>query len=195
MTAKRFDEPWYTFKDGANGFGVVTLAVWDDMAVRRKNLRFFCEVSRRLPDVQFNVLGPLRCRRAERLKTDYPEVGFLGFLPKDILDQVLELSSVYVQLSDYEAFGLALAEAMAKECVPVVGGKGAFDEVVGDTGYIVPLRDLDATVQAVRRALTDRDRRVQARLRVYREFSLRRRERSLQSIIGQIWDQETGGSR
>lgn len=88
--------------------------------------------------------------------------------------------AVYAQLSAYESFGMALAEAMQCGCVPVVTRRGALPEVVGDAGWYVPYGDPDATAQAIREALNAPDAASRAaRHRITDRFPLDRRRHAL----------------
>ena len=64
-------------------------------------------------------------------------IEFTGFVTDDELLGWYQRAKVYCQLSYYESFGMAAAEAMLCECVPVVTRKGALPEVVGETGFYV----------------------------------------------------------
>ena len=68
---------------------------------------------------------------------------------------------VFLMPSRTEGLGLALIEAMAAGCVPVASRiRGVTDFVVseGKTGYLVPIADVAAAVEAVRALSRDRDR-------------------------------------
>ena len=77
---------------------------------------------------------------------------------------------------------MALAEAMACGCVPVVTERGAIPEVVGDAGYYVPYGSAKATAEAIEKALCSKNG-IGLRKRVEERFSLRRREEALQSLL------------
>ena len=97
--------------------------------------------------------------------------------------QYYQKAKVYCQLSTQESFGVALAEAMACGCVPVVTRKYSLPEVVGDTGFYVPYNDPETTAEAIKKALRS-DKGAKARERVKKKFSEEQREkRLLQEII------------
>jgi glycosyltransferase involved in cell wall biosynthesis len=75
----------------------------------------------------------------------------------DELISILKKTCVYCQLSYTESFGMTLLEAMSCGCIPVVSDRDAFPEVVGDCGYVVPYGDVDATRQAILKALESKD--------------------------------------
>ena len=75
----------------------------------------------------------------------------------DELISILKKTCVYCQLSYTESFGMTLLEAMSCGCIPVVSDRDALPEVVGDCGYVVPYGDVEATRQAVLKALESKD--------------------------------------
>ena len=81
---------------------------------------------------------------------------------------------------------MALAEAMACGCVPVVTDRGALPEVVGDTGFYVPYGDEKATAEGIKNALRS-ERGAIARKRIEDMFSLREREKGLMESIEKLY--------
>ena len=93
---------------------------------------------------------------------------------------------VYAQLSAHEGFGMALAEAMACECVPVVTTRGSIPEVVGDTGVYVEVEDPIAAGKAIKRVIKDSNSELlgkQARQRIIDLFPISKRKNKLRTII------------
>jgi len=89
------------------------------------------------------------------------------------------------QLSYYEAFGLAPAEGMACECIPVVTKeRTGMGEFVGDCGFYVPYGDEKATAKAIKKALNAPDELgKKARERIIKMFPLEKRERELLKVM------------
>jgi glycosyltransferase involved in cell wall biosynthesis len=86
-------------------------------------------------------------------------VHFLGMLPKEAVKEVLCTSHVLVSSSDYETFGLTIAEAHACGIPTVVtdsGGPASFVDT--SNGMIVPKADPGAMAQAIKVILSDFDR-------------------------------------
>ncbi|MFC4712325.1 N-acetyl-alpha-D-glucosaminyl L-malate synthase BshA [Planococcus dechangensis] len=83
------------------------------------------------------------------------DVLFLG--KRDNLSELYSMSDVKLLMSEKEAFGLVLLEAMA--CgVPAIGTRiGGIPEIIepGKNGYLVELGDSDAAAQAAIRILND----------------------------------------
>jgi len=88
--------------------------------------------------------------------------------------------------SYHESFGVALAEAMACKCVPVVTRRAALPEVVGDCEIYVPYDDAEATAKAIGKALGEEELGKSARERVVNMFSIEERERKLTELISTL---------
>ena len=104
--------------------------------------------------------GPDRAK-AEELTRELgvsDHVHFLG--EQDAVEGVLAASDLFLLPSEQESFGLAALEAMA--CgVPVLGtDSGGLPEVVddGETGILVPVGDIEQSVERALRLLRDVDR-------------------------------------
>jgi len=82
-------------------------------------------------------------------------VEFLGFV--DDIPTLLRESDVYTQTSQWEGFGLAVAEAMAAALPVVVTDVDSLPELIhhDKTGLVVPLGDAAALSRALERLLGD----------------------------------------
>lgn len=147
------------------------LGIGDDMPaigflgrlVLEKGLDIFAEVARELTrrGVPHKVLvvgeGPAR----EWFAGQVPEAIFTGFQSGDALGRAVASMDVFFNPSVTETFGNVTSEAMA--CgVPVVAARatGAMDLVVeGETGFLVPPRDVTAYADAIERLARDADMR------------------------------------
>jgi glycosyltransferase involved in cell wall biosynthesis len=74
-------------------------------------------------------------------------------LLRDQFIQELKSAKVYCQLSYTEQFSVTTLEAMACGCIPVVSDRDGLPETVGDVGITVPFGDVDATLEAIRKAM------------------------------------------
>jgi glycosyltransferase involved in cell wall biosynthesis len=151
------------------------------VALLQKGIAPFVQAAELVPDVEFIVLGSCVDDAARALReTAPPNVRFVdGFLGVDEYVALLQSAAVYVQASGHEGFGVALAEAMACGCVPVVVDRYSMPEVVGETGFVVPFRDRSALADAVLCALSEPDRGRAARQRVQACFTPEKRQRLL----------------
>lgn len=105
--------------------------------------------------------GPAR-QQAEQLARDYgfsDEVIFSGQVPN--IADYLSVADILLVPSETESFGLAALEALACE-VPVIATRvGGLGEVVldGETGYLVPVGDIDSMARRAIEILLDPEKR------------------------------------
>ena len=162
---------------------VITVCQISRSNITLKGLDTFLETAKRLPDLRFAVIGRDLDGSIDDLRRDAPpNVEIIPPSSQDELLQWYRRAKVYCQLSYRESFGVALAEAMSCECVPVVTDRGALPEVVGDTGFVVPYGDAEATAAAISEALRS-DRGKAARARVEKELSIEGRMQKIRNII------------
>jgi len=85
-------------------------------------------------------------------------VRFLGHVPDEVLHHAYDGSDVIVlpSVTAAEAFGLVVLEGMSAGCVPVVTDLPGVQDVVLDSGIVVPPHDVEALRQAVRSLADDR---------------------------------------
>ena len=81
------------------------------------------------------------------------KVTFMGFIQNDQLPIIYNSVSVSVSVSDSESFGVVAVEAMSCGCPVVTSDADGFTEVVknGETGFIVPKRNPEATANAIQK--------------------------------------------
>ena len=68
-------------------------------------------------------------------------VKFLGKLTPDELKKYYNKTQFYLQLSNFEGFGVAICEAMLCKCVPIVSDVNFLPEIIGDSGFVLRKRD------------------------------------------------------
>lgn len=165
---------------------VVSIANLSRENIVRKGLVAFVHAARELPRNRFVIVGRHVDDAVEILRAIAPSnVSFPGWLAESDLRSLLGRAQVYVQASYTEGFGVALAEAMASGCVPVVTRRGALPEVVGETGFYVPYGDSTALAEATRSALNS-DLGPRARDRIAERFTLEERLNTLRSLIYEL---------
>ena len=157
----------------------------DHRTIEQKGLRYFLDIARRLPEVPFVLAGAVAESYRPTLEAMLPgNVRLTGRLSDADLLASYQTASVYVQLSAHEGFGIAVAEAMACGCIPVVSDQGALPEVVGVCGDVVPFGDSAAAAAAVRRALNaDERQRADARERISTAFPIERRREGWRTLL------------
>lgn len=161
-------------------------------------IRAFAELVKRLPEARLNILGggplfdSLHKLAAELGVAD--QVTFLGVQPHAevrrqlMASSALVLPSVTAANGDAEGLGMVLLEAAAMG-VPTVGTRhGGIPEAVrdGETGILVPERDVPALTEAMYTLLRDQGLRrrmgTQARQMVEQEFDVVKQSRALLGI-------------
>ena len=163
--------------------GALTVGVIDRANLERKGLRAFAGAAALLPDVPFTLAGRVDDpAAAAELDAAARQAGFVDDAE---LARLYATAAVYVQASRHEGFGMAVAEAMAAGCVPVVTASGALPEVVGDAGIVIAEPTAEAVADGVRQALAlGPDARRRARARVLEQFTLEQRARGLLASVG-----------
>lgn len=88
------------------------------------------------------------------------KVSFLG-LRRDI-NQLMNIADTYVMSSHFEGLPLVIGEAMATENVIVATDCGGTREVIGDNGFLVPIRNSEVLANAMLQSmdLTEEERSI-----------------------------------
>jgi len=157
---------------------VITVANISGLTLKRKGLDTFVKASAYLRDTRFILVGRYDNSIEPLKRIAGSNVIFTGYVSDELLVAFYRKAKVYCQLSAYESFGVALAEAMACGCEPVVTNRYALPEVVGDVGFYVPYGDPKVTAEAIKKALKS-DKGKLARERIEKYFSLKAREQKL----------------
>jgi glycosyltransferase involved in cell wall biosynthesis len=110
-------------------------------------------------------------------------------VPYATLISALKTAKVYCQLSYTESFCVAVLEAMACGCIPVVTDRDALPEVVGDVGFIVHYGDVEKTREAIRSALLSAPSDVKAVRDRARMFSIKRRNSEVKKMLEEIFQE------
>jgi glycosyltransferase involved in cell wall biosynthesis len=164
---------------------VLCVSFMTEKSIRRKGVLTLIEAARLTPEVPYRIAGRIIDEGAVKriVESAPPNVTFLGSLSDEELLREMQSAKVYAQLSYHEGFGMAVAEAMACGSIAVVSDRGSLPEVVGDTGYYVPVEDPKAAARAFREAIAAGEVRGQrARQRVIDQFDPAARERALHRI-------------
>jgi glycosyltransferase involved in cell wall biosynthesis len=102
--------------------------------------------------------------------------------------RLLQEASVYLQPSEYESFGVAIAEAMACGTPVVSSTVGAVPDVVGDAGVLLPP---DATPSGIAEAIIEllagrTDKIDGARDRIVKHFSYDARKELIEQVLAEV---------
>jgi len=166
---------------------IITVGTVSRDSIERKGFKAFVKAAKYLPDAKFALIGEWAGNHIKSLKRiSSSNVDCTGFVSNKKLRELYTRASVYCQLSKSESFGMALAEAMLCECVPVITNRSALPEVVGDTGFYVPYDNPMATADAIKKALLSPEKGKMARERIISLFSLKEREKQLIRIVNEL---------
>jgi len=165
---------------------VLTVGYIDRSTLKKKWLDTFVKAAKYLQDIDFYLVGKCTDDSIDQLRSFATEnVHFIGFITDDELLELYRQTKVYCQLSRHESFGVALAEAMSCECVPVVTKNGALLEVVGDIGFFVPYDDPQTTAKVIIKAMDSNNGR-KARDRIVNVFDIKIRKEKISRIIDEM---------
>lgn len=172
---------------------VLTAGNVDRGNLQRKGLELFVRAAARCPERKFVLIGAWRDDAIEHLRAlASPNVQFTGWVSEGELRDYFARAQVYVQASRHEGFGLAVAEAMLHECVPVVTRAGSLPEVVGDAGVYVESFEPGAVAEGVGRAFELAATLGScARQRIAQEFPLEKRREKLFALIDSLSEVRT----
>jgi glycosyltransferase involved in cell wall biosynthesis len=142
----------------------------------------------RIPTAEFVVVGTGPELTALQRHGTRSDVRFVGY--REDAASLLPLFDVVVVPSRYEGFGLAAAEAMLLG-VPVVASRtGGLEEVVGDSGILVPPGDAAALAAAIAELHDDRPRRERlaagGRGRARTAFTVERMARETRAVYERV---------
>ena len=164
---------------------VLTVGNVNRSNLTRKGHEPFVRAAALLPDAKFVLAGAWHDDAIDSLRAiASSNVEFAGRVSDEALADFYRESSVYVQASVHEGFGMSVAEAMLGGCIPVITKAGALPEVAGDCGVMVDSAEPTAIAKGVERALGfPESHRVVCRQRILNHFPLEERGRQLEEIV------------
>lgn len=151
----------------------------------RKGLKDFIALASMMPDIPF-VLAGVRDEALSLARRDAAGVSNLRIIPGplSLLDDLLPLyrtAAAYCQFSITETFGLAVVEAMASGCVPIVYPNGSLPEITGSFGKQV--HSLQEAAVAVRESFSIDESHRQVIAKHAEQFSLAKREQQILDVL------------
>lgn len=111
------------------------ISVMTDDQILRKGGDLIVETAKLLPDCKFFIAG------ANSINDASENVIFLGRLTPDELKSWYSKTQFYLQLSNFEGFGVAICEAMLCNCVPIVSEVNFLPQIVGESGFVLKKKD------------------------------------------------------
>jgi len=84
-------------------------------------------------------------------------IKFTGRIEYSKIADYHNMADIFVNISEYESFGVSVIEAMACEKPVIVTNQGGLKEIVENRncGILVPVRDVSATAAAIEQLLID----------------------------------------
>ena len=148
----------------------------------RKGGYLIIETAKKCPQFDFYFIG---LNKPGFLESVPENVKFLGRMTPDELEIFYNKSKYYLQLSNFEGFGVALCEAMLCGCIPIVSNVNAMPDIVGDTGYILKKRDSDMLCNLLNNLDLEENEGLgqRARERIIENYSIDKRKTKMYSIL------------
>lgn len=163
--------------------------------VIRKRIDLFLKIgnefNKKFPEykAKFIAIGHDKNSETYKFLRKIPEFDSVMIAPLitdvNTLTEYLKRASIYMQLSFYESFGIAQAEAMLYECIPVSNPGGAIPEVVGDAGFLVEKFEINDYTIIIKEILDKQHEvlRAIAKQRILTKFSFETRKDKLLKLI------------
>lgn len=190
-----------TFKPGGyTKIFITTIFNSEKNAVKIKRGKVFIQsiplILKEFPKQKFMVIGKKgnAYKQLQQLVLDLciaENIEFIGPIDNSQIPKYLQKSRLYVQISESETFGIAIAEAMSCGIPVVVSKQAAIPEIVGNCGIYVDHNDpksiAAAIINLLRKGGSERKEiGLKARLRIIKNFSYEKRKRLIKQIIKDI---------
>lgn len=152
---------------------------------RLKGVDLFIKAAECFPEYEFTIIGKVDLGFEF---TKPVNVSLIDFVEHDSLPGMMSAYTFYCQLSLSEGFGVALAEAMACGCVPIVSKVGIMDFIIGDTGFLLEKHDTELLKSVIKKAISSDVNYLgqAARERVIEKFGLSERKIKLKALLKDI---------
>ncbi len=157
-------------------------------AVPEKRLELFWEVARVCPNYEFVLLmtqDPRFVKYSLTLQSTAPVNGRVILNPnREIYQETLGKSRIYLHLMKAEHFGITIVEAMSAGCVPVAHDSGGPKETIGTSGFL--WRTREEIPRILRAADSSYDSLSEQSMRRARIFSRERFDEALDEVFAGI---------
>jgi len=176
---------------------ILTLTQLTKVNIERKKvveiIKAFSIFVKKFPDYKLNVAGNKDDNGfadVERLVQDLnltDSIIFSGRVSDEEKINLYHKAKIYVQPSDFEGFGMAIAESMACGTPVVTSRAGAVPEVTGDYALFVNPNSPDEIASAMEKLITDEElykrNSVEGAKRIMNEFSYEKRKEGIKNIL------------
>jgi len=167
------------------GYGILTVAACNSKArLEVKGIDILLKAAAKIPDTTFTLVGTEASLLEKSGFTVPDNLQIVSYVSETELFSYYQSAKVYCQPSRTEGMPNTLCEAMSCGCIPVGTNIDGIPIAIGNSGYIVPLGDIDALVNALQEALQqDKSTGEAARQRIIQEFPIERRIAGLRKAI------------
>ena len=146
--------------DGPRGQGLLFCGTWTGMKGVDYLVPSFTKVAHKDDAARLTILGgavPAAQIAAAFPEDVRPRVRILNRLPEEEVIRHYREHDALVFCSTYEGFGMVALEAMSQGLPVIATPVGCARQLIkdGETGLLVPLRNVDALAEAMQRMLTD----------------------------------------
>lgn len=159
-------------------------------------IRAIEDVVKKFPTQKFVIIGK-KGDDYERIINIVTELNltdniiFTGEIFNEEVIKWIQKSILYVQISDTETFGLAIAEAMSCAVPVLVSNRGAITELVDNCGIYVNHNSVKSVSEGIKSFISKNENEKynlgqNSRKRIIAEFSYKKRKKKLTEIIKNI---------
>ncbi|MFN1836179.1 glycosyltransferase family 4 protein [Balneola sp. MJW-20] len=170
---------------------VLTVAFIDTIRTAKiKGIDLYIECARSLPEFTFRIIGVPEEMQGTLGKAYHLPQNIFMYPPvkRDELSEFYRQASVYAQLSRSEGLPNVLCEAMLSGCIPVGSPVYGIPKAISNTGFIAEKPDTALIASLIKKAHQQQsvDSRKKVRDRIIDEYSLKKRENTLTSILNNL---------
>lgn len=154
--------------------------------MKLKGIDTFIKLSNYFQEYNFIVIG-MHPHLTEQLKQLPKNVFLIPWLNRNELKRYLSESKFICQLSVFETFGIAFAEGIACECIPIAYCDIGSSELIKDFGLKIPSHDFETTLEYFKKALylSHKDGN-KARKAIEKKYTYEHRRKELQNLINSL---------
>lgn len=202
MIYHAIDSERYTFNSLENRSNyLLTLTRFTQLNLERKKiyqiLNAFKLVKDRLPaDTKLIIAGSKEDDGFPKLQEYVSAIGlanhveFPGYISDDDKIQLYQNCQIYIQPTDFEGFGMAIAESMCCGTPVITSPSGAVPEVTADLAYFVDPNDVNDISNGILRLVSDKKLKeklsVEGSQRIRENFSIAKRKQAIKSLLDQL---------